>query len=65
MKEAAAALFSVFIAMKLLALTFCICICCYMLIPPNPNKFPAGIWKPLPTRTGPPVEETPTDCYRF
>jgi len=49
MNEAAAVLFSVFIAMKLLAFTFCICIYCGMLMAPEPNKFPWGIWKPLPT----------------
>jgi len=43
MKEAAAALFSEFIAMKLFAFTFCICIYYGMLIPPVANKLPAGI----------------------
>jgi hypothetical protein len=65
MNEAAAVLFSVFIAMKLLALTFCICIYCGMLMAPEPNKLPWVIWKPLPTIPWPPEEETPTDCYRF
>jgi hypothetical protein len=43
MKDAAAALFSEFIAMKLFAFTFCICIYCGMHMPPEANKLPAGI----------------------
>jgi hypothetical protein len=65
MKDAAAVLFSVFIAMKLFALMFCICYYMFPVSPPDPRRFPAGIWKPPPTKTGPPEEETPTDYYRF
>jgi hypothetical protein len=43
MKDAAAALFSVFIAMKLLAFTFYICYYMPIPTPPEPKRFPAGI----------------------